>query len=91
MIRLGAVVRFFRRQLDISQEELAWRANMHQTYLSDIERGIRNISVARLVELVSALNVSLKEFFASFEERTPRSGDIELPASTRGYGKRSTR
>ena len=90
-IRLGAVVRVFRRQLDISQEELAWRANMHQTYLSDVERGNRNISFTRLVELVNALNLSLTAFFEAFEDWTPRNRDIELRARASDPAKKSTR
>ncbi|HVS52139.1 MAG TPA: helix-turn-helix transcriptional regulator [Opitutaceae bacterium] len=66
--RFGSLVRSFRGRLAISQEELAWRADMHRTYLADIERGRRNLSLSRIARLVKALGVSLTEFFFAFEE-----------------------
>jgi transcriptional regulator with XRE-family HTH domain len=65
--RFGAIVRTLRQRLGISQEELAWRAEIHRTYLADIERGKRNISLSSIVKLVRALGVTLTEFFQAFE------------------------
>jgi transcriptional regulator with XRE-family HTH domain len=42
---LGAAIRERRSSLQISQEELAVRAGLHRTYLSDVERGARNPSI----------------------------------------------
>jgi transcriptional regulator with XRE-family HTH domain len=41
--------------LGISQEKLAERAGLHRTYLSDVERGARNISLSSIEKLPSAL------------------------------------
>jgi len=41
---------------------------MHRTYLADIERGKRNISLSSIVKLVRALGVTLPEFFQALEE-----------------------
>ena len=73
-IKFGAVVRRYRRRLCISQEELAWRANMHRTYLADIERGGRNLSLLAIVRLISALRVPLTEFFHDFEKHLLADG-----------------
>jgi transcriptional regulator with XRE-family HTH domain len=62
------VVRTYRQRLGLSQEELAWRAGMHRTYLADIERGGRNISLSNIVRLVNALGISLAKFFHTLEE-----------------------
>ena len=43
--KFGIAVRGQRRQLGFSQEELAERAGLHRTYITDIENGIRNISL----------------------------------------------
>jgi transcriptional regulator with XRE-family HTH domain len=67
-VRFGAIVRSYRQQLELSQEELAWRADMHRTYLADIERGRRNISLSRIVRLVRALEKPMAEFFFVLEE-----------------------
>ncbi|WP_307509700.1 helix-turn-helix domain-containing protein [Brevundimonas vesicularis] len=58
VIRLGRNVRALRTASGISQEELAFRANMKRSYLSDLERGTRNPSVRALGRLAEALSVS---------------------------------
>lgn len=52
-----------RRQLGISQTELGRRADLHHTYICDIERGSRNISLRSIVTLAKALQISLAELF----------------------------
>jgi predicted transcriptional regulator len=46
-----------REHLSISQEELAHRAGLHRTYISDIERGARNPSLKTLSRLAEALEL----------------------------------
>lgn len=57
--RFGAVVRARRRRLGISQEELAWRAGLHRSYIADIERGGRNITLRSIAGLAQALQVPM--------------------------------
>lgn len=59
----GASVRAWRHQLAISQEELAERASLHRTYVSDVERGTRNVSLEIIQRLAQALEVSISAFF----------------------------
>jgi transcriptional regulator with XRE-family HTH domain len=59
--RVGLNVQKFRRERGLSQEELAHRAAMHQTYLSGIERGKRNPSVLVLGRIAFALGVDLED------------------------------
>jgi transcriptional regulator with XRE-family HTH domain len=72
--RFGATVRRYRQRLGVSQEELAYRADMHRTYLADVERGVRNLSLSSIARLVGAIDVSLSSFFATLES-------LELPAN----------
>ena len=60
---LGRVIKGLRQQHGITQEELAEKASLHRTYLSDIERGARNPSLETLVRLAAALQISLAEMF----------------------------
>ncbi|WP_374596955.1 helix-turn-helix domain-containing protein [Brevundimonas sp.] len=53
--RLGANVKRLREQLGLSQEQLAFDAEMHRTYISGIERGVRNPTVTVLERLAIAL------------------------------------
>ncbi|MGH7969896.1 MAG: helix-turn-helix domain-containing protein, partial [Limisphaerales bacterium] len=54
---LGQTVKSRRLELGLSQEELAWRAGLHRTYLTDVERGSRNMSIATIDRLAQALQV----------------------------------
>jgi CheY-like chemotaxis protein/DNA-binding XRE family transcriptional regulator len=58
--RLGAAVRTHRQRLGITQEELAWRANIHRTYLADIERGVRNVTLRSVSNLAHALQLTVE-------------------------------
>ena len=59
----GASVRGWRNQLGLSQEQLAERANLHRTYISDVERGFRNVSLENIQRLAQALDVSVSALF----------------------------
>ena len=64
----GAAVRLRRDHLGISQEELAGRAGLHRTYISDVERGARNVSLESMHRLARALEAPLSVLFARLEE-----------------------
>jgi transcriptional regulator with XRE-family HTH domain len=66
---LGEVVRKRRLALNLSQEELAGRAGVHRTYLSDIERGARNITITVLTRLADALDVKVSRLFRLTEQQ----------------------
>ena len=71
-IKLGAVVRECRHRLGITQEELAWRADIHRTYLADIERGKRNVTLGTIANLAKTLQISVGHLFADVAAR-PRT------------------
>lgn len=56
-------MRAWRGRRGISQEELAERAGLHRTYVSDIERGARNVSLESIEKLASALEISVSTLF----------------------------
>jgi len=55
--RVGINVRKFRRERGLSQEALAFECGRHRTYISGVERGIRNPTVLVLEEIAVALQV----------------------------------
>jgi len=65
--RFGAAARARRESLGISQEELAARAGLHRTYIGDVERGLRNISLANIGRLASALGCSMSDLMRETE------------------------
>jgi transcriptional regulator with XRE-family HTH domain len=56
---LGQTIRRLRRERRMTIEELAFAAPMHPTYLSGIERGLRNPTYEKLLGLASALDIPL--------------------------------
>jgi CheY-like chemotaxis protein len=59
----GAAVRSHRHRLGLSQEALAERAALHRTYITDVERGARNLSLESISKLARALQVSIGALF----------------------------
>jgi transcriptional regulator with XRE-family HTH domain len=56
--QVGRNVRRLRQQRGISQEALAFESGLHRTYISGVERGVRNPTVVVLGQIAAALKVS---------------------------------
>jgi transcriptional regulator with XRE-family HTH domain len=65
--RFGYAVKTRREELSLTQEDLAERAGIHRTYLSDIERGTRNPSLINIERLAAALDCRMSELFQLVE------------------------
>ena len=63
VLKFGLRVQQQRKKLGLSQEELAFRAGFHRTYIGMIERGERNITLSNLAKLARALEVDIKQLF----------------------------
>jgi len=73
----GASVRTWRKRLHISQEELGGRSGLHRTYICDVERGARNVSLESIEKLARALEISTATLF-SYESSPGQSGTSRL-------------
>ena len=60
-------MKFRREELGLTQEDLADKAGIHRTYLSDVERGTRNLSLVNIEKLATALSVSMSKLFEAVE------------------------
>jgi transcriptional regulator with XRE-family HTH domain len=67
---LGHLIKRRRTELGISQEELGLRANLDRTYISGLERGVRNPSLTALVSLASGLGISVSNLLENLEIET---------------------
>lgn len=63
----GREVARLRKQLGISQEELAFRAEVHRTYISQLERGLKSPTLSVILKLSRALKDSAGRIVASVE------------------------
>ena len=66
--RFGTAVKFRREELKLTQEDLADKAGIHRTYLSDVERGTRNLSLVNIEKLAAALKMKMSELFLAVEK-----------------------
>lgn len=60
-IKFGNHLKQLRNNQNLTQEELAELANMDRSYISDIERGKKTISIEKLEQLANAFNIELWE------------------------------
>ena len=68
--RLGLSVKGWRSRLEIPQDELARRSGFNRSYISDVERGSRNISLKGIEKLAGALGISVVTLFADMDSKS---------------------
>ena len=68
LVRLGAVIQDRRVQRGLSQQELGDCAGLHRTYISDVERGRRNMTVLVLTRIADCLDVRVEKLLRSAEQ-----------------------
>ena len=61
--KFGLRLKQIRQEKDLTQEKLAWLANVEPMHISKIERGIINTSLTHILNLAKALNISPGAFF----------------------------
>ena len=62
-VEFGERLRLMRQEKNLSQEELAYRAGLHRTYVSSVERGERNVSLVNIHKLAAALDIDVSKLF----------------------------
>ena len=78
----GEAINDRRIAVDMTQQELADLSGIHRTYVSDIERGTRNVTVTTANKIASALDMSTskllavadKKFQSATEKKLKRAG-----------------
>lgn len=65
---VGNAVRALRTQRGFSQEALGFKATLHRTYVSDLERGQRNPTAMTLLTLAGPLETTPSEILRLAEE-----------------------
>ncbi len=62
-IKFGKRIKELRLKENISQEELAFRAQLSKNYVSDVERGTRNVTLKVVEKFAAGLNVHPSQLF----------------------------
>jgi transcriptional regulator with XRE-family HTH domain len=73
---LGVTIRQSRRHQRLTREALATMTDLSSTYIGEIERGERNVSVLRLVRIADALGLAVSQLLAALETHQHRSSPL---------------
>ncbi len=65
-VKVGGRIKEQRIGLKLTQEKLAFKAEVDKTYLNEVENGKRNISLINLEKIVKALDMTFEKFFNGF-------------------------
>src|SRR5262249_59106178 len=84
---LGDTVRRARQEKQLTIKDLAERAGLSQRFLSDLERGRGNISIARLMSVARALDTKLAELVAPLDAHAHKAPTKIALVGLRGAGK----
>jgi transcriptional regulator with XRE-family HTH domain len=72
LVALGVAIREAREKLGLSQERLAFEADLDRTFISSIEAGRRNITFASLLKVSKALDLKPAELLGRWEQVVAR-------------------
>ena len=72
---IAQCIKFFRHAKGLTQEELANKSELDRTYISGVERGIRNITLNSLERIISALGIKESVFFNHLIESFSKDTD----------------
>jgi transcriptional regulator with XRE-family HTH domain len=59
---LAVTLRRLREQKGLSQDQVAFESGLHRTYISQLERGLKSITVKSLMRIIMVLGVDLHDF-----------------------------
>ena len=63
LVWFGRKVQMRRKELKLSQEQLAEEAGLHRTYIGMIERAEKNVTLVNIEKIAKALKISIPELF----------------------------
>jgi transcriptional regulator with XRE-family HTH domain len=66
--KIGLRIKEIRTKNMLTQEQLAWEADVDRTYMNHVENGRKNISVRSLEKIINALNTDFSYFFKEFKK-----------------------
>jgi transcriptional regulator with XRE-family HTH domain len=79
---IGLTIKALRRQRGLSQEALAELAHIDRSYMSSVERGLRNVSVLNIARIAAALDVPVRDLLGPREVIRPAAAATPRPAAT---------
>ncbi|MFO0806146.1 MAG: helix-turn-helix transcriptional regulator [Gemmataceae bacterium] len=81
---VGERIRKRRTELGWTQDQLAQKAGISKSFLSDLENGKRSVSADNLLDIARVLSLSL-DYLMKGEETEPKSAEVQIPASLAAF------
>ncbi|HEY9682545.1 MAG TPA: helix-turn-helix transcriptional regulator [Oculatellaceae cyanobacterium] len=79
---VSLILRDRREALDISQSDLARKSGLHRSYIGDLERGSRNLSLKNLSRLAEALDLAPSKMLSLAEKKLASEGPFKTKRKT---------
>lgn len=67
LVQFGLKVQEIRMQKKLTQEELAFKADLHRTYIGMIERAEKNITLVNIEKIANALEININQLFDDYK------------------------
>ena len=61
--KMAGRIKDLREERCLTQKDLAYSSNLDRSYIADVERGMRNISIVNIEKIAKALNISIQKLF----------------------------
>jgi transcriptional regulator with XRE-family HTH domain len=71
-VQLGKNIRELRLKKGLTQEQLAELTQIHPVYMSNIENGLRNITVIKAFKITQALGCKISELFEGISKSSKK-------------------
>ena len=75
--KIGSRLRKLRYSLDLTQEKLGEKADLHYSYIGQVERGDKTPSLKALIKIADALDISLEELIREEDEENFNENKLE--------------
>ena len=66
---VGIRIRNYRQRQGLTQDQLAEKSGLHNTYIGQVERGEKNITLVSLEKILTALGICFRDFFEGMETK----------------------
>lgn len=84
MSTVGERIKKRRTELGWTQEQLAQKAGISKSFLSELENGKRSVSADNLLDIARVLNLSL-DYLMTGEEPDEKPAEVQIPASLAAF------
>jgi transcriptional regulator with XRE-family HTH domain len=75
LVELGKVMKQRRKVLRLTQAEFAEQVGLHRTYVADLERGVRNVSMMNLCRIATAFGMTVSQLVGGIDTRLSPIGN----------------